>query len=124
MPRQIQETLNVFDHEAEGRDQVQMANRARHNPSILRRRLGGVKSANGVHLRRRHNVSAIHIKTLSKTQPRLALSSGESESYAALQAPADGFGVMPLLKDFHYEVKGGVPGDASAALGIIHRRGL
>ena len=31
---------------------------------------------------------------------------------------------MSLLKDFDYEVKGEVLGDASAALGIIHRRGL
>ena len=28
------------------------------------------------------------------------------------------------MKDFHYQVKGEVMGDASAALGIINRRGL
>ena len=31
---------------------------------------------------------------------------------------------MSLLRDFGYEVKGEVLGDASAALGIINRRGM
>ena len=64
------------------------------------------------------------LKTWSKTQSLLALSSGESEFYAALKASAEGLGVISLMKDFHYQVKGEVMGDASAALGIINRRGL
>ena len=64
------------------------------------------------------------IKTWSKTQTLLALSSGESESYAALKASAEGLGMMSLLKDFGRVVTGEVWGDASAALGIIHRKGL
>ena len=64
------------------------------------------------------------LKTWSKTQTLLALSSGESELYAALKASAEGLGVMSMLKDFHYKVSGEVLGDASAALGIIQRRGL
>ena len=64
------------------------------------------------------------IKTWSKTHTLLALSSGESEFYAALKASAEGLGMMSLLKDFNYAVTGEVWGDASAALGIIHRKGL
>ena len=64
------------------------------------------------------------LKTWSKTQSLLALSSGENEFYAALKASAEGLGMMSLLKDFSYEVKGEVLGDASAALSIIHCRGL
>ena len=64
------------------------------------------------------------LKTWSKTQTLLALSSGESELYAALKASAEGLGMMSMLRDFHYKVSGEVMGDASAALGIIHRRGL
>ena len=64
------------------------------------------------------------IKTWSKTQTLLALSSGESEFYAALKASAEGLGMMSLMKDFNYAVTGEVWGDASAALGIIHRKGL
>ena len=31
---------------------------------------------------------------------------------------------MSLFKDFGYEIKRAVLGDASAALGIVHRRGV
>ena len=64
------------------------------------------------------------VKTWSKTQSLLALSPGEGEIHAALRASAGGLGLMSLLRDFGYEVKGGGPGIASAALGIINRRGL
>ena len=64
------------------------------------------------------------IKTWSKTQSLLALSSGESEFYAALKASAETFGVLSMMKDSGYEIKGEILGDASAALGIIHRKGL
>ncbi len=54
----------------------------------------------------------------------LALSSGESEFYAALKASAEGLGMMSIMKDFGVHVQGEVLGDASAALGIINRKGL
>ena len=64
------------------------------------------------------------IKNWSKTQSLIALSSGESESYAALKASAEGLGLIAMLRDFGIIVNGKVLGDASAALGIIHRKGL
>ena len=64
------------------------------------------------------------LKTWSKTQALLALSSGDNEFYAALKASAGGLGMMAMLRDFHCKVEGHVLSDASAALGIIHRRGL
>ena len=64
------------------------------------------------------------IKGWSKTQSLVALSSGESELYAALKAAAEGLGTMSVLSDLGWFMKGEVWGDASAALGIINRRGL
>ena len=64
------------------------------------------------------------LKGWSKTQALIALSSGESELYAALKASAETLGLVALLKDLGYGVSGEVWGDASAALGIINRRGL
>ena len=63
-------------------------------------------------------------KGWSKTQALIALSSGESELYAALKASVEALGMVALMKDFGYELKGEVWGDASAALGLINRRGL
>ena len=64
------------------------------------------------------------LKGWSKTQTLIALSSGESELYAALKASAEALGFVALLHDLGYKVRGEVWGDASAALGIINRRGL
>ena len=64
------------------------------------------------------------LKGWSRTQTLVALSSGESEFYAALKASAEALGLVALLKDLGYQAKGEVWGDASAALGIINRRGL
>ena len=63
-------------------------------------------------------------KGWSKTQALIALGSGESEVYAALKSSAEALGMMALLQDFGYVVKGEIRGDASAALGIINRKGL
>ena len=60
----------------------------------------------------------------SKTRALVSLSSGESELYAALKASAEALGLIALLTDLGYTVKEEIWGDASAALGIIHRRGL
>ena len=64
------------------------------------------------------------IKSWSKTQSLIALSSGESEFYAALKASAETLGMIAMLKDFGVRLTGEVHGDASAALGIINRKGL
>ena len=64
------------------------------------------------------------VKSWSKTQSLVALSSGESELYAALKSAAETLGLMSMLKDLNWVMEGKVYGDASAALGIIHRIGL
>ena len=64
------------------------------------------------------------LKGWSKTQALIAISSGESELYAALKASAEALGLISLLQDLGYRVKGEVWGDASAALCIINRRGV
>ena len=64
------------------------------------------------------------IKGWSKTQALIALSSGESELYAALKSAAETLGVMSMLKDLNWNMTGRVYGDASALLGIIKRTGL
>ena len=60
----------------------------------------------------------------SKTQSLVALSPGEREFYAALKASAEALGVLAIMKDLGWHMYGEVHGDASAALGIIHRKGL
>ena len=64
------------------------------------------------------------LKTWSKTQSLIALSSRESEFYAALKASAETLGMLAIMRDFGWTMHGEVFGDASAALGIIHRKGL
>ena len=51
----------------------------------------------------------------------IALSSGESELYAAFKAAAETLGLMSMLKDLHWEMDGKIYGDASAALSLFHR---
>ena len=64
------------------------------------------------------------LKGWSKTQTLIALSSGESELYATLKAASEGLGMMSVARDLGISLSGEVWGDASAALGIIKRRGL
>eukprot|EP00973_Karenia_brevis_P091432 12407404-Karenia_brevis.AAC.1 len=64
------------------------------------------------------------IKSWSKTQSLIALSSAESELYACIKATAEGLGIAAAMRDFGEEVSGRVYADASAALGIISRKGL
>ena len=44
--------------------------------------------------------------------------------YATLKVAAEGLGIMSVLSDLGWRMRGEVWGDASAALGIIHRKGL
>lgn len=64
------------------------------------------------------------IKSWSKTQALIALSSGESELYATFKAAAETLGTVSMLRGYGAKVKTEVRGDAQAALGIIHRKGL
>ena len=64
------------------------------------------------------------LKSWSKTQSLIALSSSESEFYAALKASAEGLGMPSMFRDFGLKARGEVLGHASAELGIIHRKGL
>ena len=64
------------------------------------------------------------VKSWSKTQALVALSSGESELYASLKASAETLGIISMLVDFGLVMAGEVWGDASAALGIINRNGF
>lgn len=64
------------------------------------------------------------LKSWSKTQSLLARSSAEAELYAALKASAESLGILSILTDFGICTTGGTYGDAPAALGIIHRKGL
>ena len=64
------------------------------------------------------------LKGWAKTQSLIALSSGESELYATLRAASGGLGVQSIASDLGITLRGEVWGDASAALGIIKRKGL
>ena len=54
----------------------------------------------------------------------VAISSAESELYAAVKTSSEVLGLMSLMKDLGVHVAGSVLGDASACLGIIQRKGL
>lgn len=64
------------------------------------------------------------VKGWSKTQSLIAFSSAESELYASLRTSSETLGVIAMAKDMGYQLRGQVLGYASAALGIIHRKGL
>ncbi len=64
------------------------------------------------------------IHSWSKTQSVVALSSGEAELYAMVKATGEGLGVKSLLQDLGMKVEVEVLADASAALGIVARKGL
>ena len=65
------------------------------------------------------------LKAYSKTQAVIAKSSGESELYGVIRVSTEALGVSTLLEDFGMPgVKVRVGMDASAAMGIVQRRGL
>ena len=59
------------------------------------------------------------LKTWSRTQPTIALSSGEAELAAVVAGVAEGLGMLSVLADF-----GMLRSDATAAIGIAQREGL
>ena len=64
------------------------------------------------------------IQWWSKTQTIIALSSGEAELYGTVKTAAETLGAAAALRDVGEDHGGRIWADASAALGIIHRRGL
>ena len=64
------------------------------------------------------------LKTYSRQQRTIALSSAEAELYALVSASAEGLGMQAYAKDLGIYLKPSVFTDASAALGIAQRRGI
>lgn len=64
------------------------------------------------------------IKGWSKTQILIALSSGESDWFAALKASAETLGSLPMLEYLGWRLNGEAWVDANVALGITNRNGL
>ena len=64
------------------------------------------------------------LKWWSKTQPTIALSSGEAELAAMVRSTSEGMGMVSIMKEFNIEAKLRVKGDAVAAIGIVRRQGL
>ena len=64
------------------------------------------------------------IKTYSKQQRTIALSSAEAELHAMVAASAECLGIMALLKDMGRVMAGDIYSDLSAALGIAQRQGI
>ena len=64
------------------------------------------------------------VKHWSKTQPTIALSSGEAELSGIGMGMAQCLGMQSLAKDMGLDLEGHVHSDATAAIGISRRRGL
>ena len=64
------------------------------------------------------------IKSWAKTQPTIALSSGEAELAAVVRGAAEGLGMISVLQDFGFSVGLHMRSDATAAIGIVGREGL
>ena len=64
------------------------------------------------------------IKSWSKTQNTVAQSSAEAELIATVKGATEAIGVLSLAKDLGIECSIRMHIDASAALGIVERRGV
>ena len=64
------------------------------------------------------------LKWWSKTQPTLALSSGEAELAAIVRATSEGLGIQAIMEEFGIPVNLVIKSDAVAAIGIVKRQGL
>ena len=65
-----------------------------------------------------------NIKHWSKTQPTIALSSGEAELNGIGAGIAQGLGIQSICRDLGYDYQLKVHSDATAAIGIARRRGM
>ena len=64
------------------------------------------------------------IKSWSRQQNLVSLSSAEAELYGLVKASSEALGIKSMAKDFGQDLQIRVFADASAALGIVHRKGL
>ena len=64
------------------------------------------------------------VKSWSSSQPVVALSSGEAELYALIKTATQAKGLCSLLGDFGQMFDTTVHTDSTAAMGIVHRKGL
>ena len=69
-------------------------------------------------------IGSHYIKSWSKNQSVIALSSAEAELYGIIKTSSETLGIVSILKDWHMIYKADLMADASAALGIIGRTGL
>ena len=69
-------------------------------------------------------IGSHYIKSWSKGQSTIALSSAEAELYAIIKTASESLGILSILQDWCIPMTGEVMADASAALGIIGRTGL
>ena len=64
------------------------------------------------------------VRSWSKAQDIVALSSAEAELYALVRATSEGIGLISLLKDLGLSRQLHVYADASAALAVVSRKGI
>ena len=64
------------------------------------------------------------IKSWSRQQNLISLSSAEAELYGLVKASSEALGIKSMALDFGQNLSVRVYADASAALGIVHRKGL
>ena len=64
------------------------------------------------------------VKTWSKTQNTIAQSSAESELLGVVRAATEALGIVALAKDLGIELSARLHVDASAAIGILERKGV
>ena len=69
-------------------------------------------------------IGSHYIKSWSKNQSVIALSSAEAELYGIIKCSSETLGIVSILKDWNMNYKADIMADASAALGIIGRTGL
>ena len=64
------------------------------------------------------------LRSWSSTQPTIALSSGEAELYSIVKGATLSKGMMSLGLDFGMNLGTHLQTDSTAAIGIVHRKGL
>ena len=69
-------------------------------------------------------IGKYYIKSWSKNQSVVALSSAEAELYAIIKTASESLGIYSSLQDWGIGITVNLMADASAALGIFGRSGL
>ena len=64
------------------------------------------------------------IKSWSRQQNLVSLSSAEAELYGLVKASSESLGCQSMARDLGHHRRVRIYADASAALGIVHRKGL